>query len=312
MLEKLKEFLETDFEKDLLEEAINNLNNKSKIRHCNFAYATRSLIDYIFEKRLSPNEKVINATWYSQEKEDIKVTRNQRYKYFIQGEIDDYFINEIINFENVDEIVRNFNKNVYKLSKYTHIKPEIFYSSENEISAFICEIENSIDEILEEITHIKNKLLDRLNIWLFNTVNEEFVSQTIQEIDELCTHYEIEYVDIEDLEILNSNNKSLFLDIGEPFIIKITGNINVEHQYGSDGDYRRGDGLRYNASYPYEMTIKVEIPKIKEIIDDDEEYLKISNYTEEKKNILNKTFFNEFYENIEVLNQEIDTSAHYL
>lgn len=145
MFKSLENILETNFEKELLKEAFKNLNNKhSKIRYCNFAYSLRSLIDCIFENRIAPNEKVQNTPWYKKESEDRKVTRRQRYKYFIQGNADDYFINEIIKFNDVDKETENLNKAVHHLSRYTHISEKIFNLSDDEVDTFVKEITEAI------------------------------------------------------------------------------------------------------------------------------------------------------------------------
>lgn len=310
MLKPLKNILETDFEKELFEEALKNLNDKkSKIRCCNFAYTLRSLLDCIFENRISTNEKVKNAPWYKKESEDRNITRRQRYKYFIQGNADDYFINEIIKFNDIDKITENFNKTVHHLSKYTHISEKTFNLSEDEVNIFIKEINESVTSFISNLFDIKTRLLDKLNIWLFDIINDAFMSDTIQEIDELCTHYLIDSINIDDIQFTDKNGAK-FLDISKPFDIEVTGQIEVEHQFGSDGDYKRGDGLRYNASYPYNIKLKINIPSIKELIDDDE-YDNLNNYTQKEKNELNGYFIDEFYRNIQIIDYDIDTSKHF-
>lgn len=312
MLNILENILETDFEKELLEEALKNLNNKkSKIRCCNFAYALRSLLDCIFENRIAPNEKVKNTPWYKKESEERDVTRRQRYKYFIQGNTDDYFINEIIKFNDIDKITEKFNKAVHHLSKYTHISEKTFNLSENEVDLFIKEIDEAVTSFVSNLFCIKGNLFDKLGIWLWDVINDTFMSDTIQEIDELCTHYLIDYINIEDIQFANKDNITVFWDISKPFDIKVMGQIEVEHQFGSDGDYRRGDGLRYNVSYPYSIKLKINIPLIKELIDDEEEYDNLKNYTQKEKNELNGYFIDEFYKNIQIIDYDIDTSKHF-
>lgn len=312
MFEMLKNILDTSFEKELFNAAFRNLIDKqNKIRCCNFAYALRSLIDCIFENRIAPDEKVKKAPWYKKESDDRDVTRRQRYKYSIQGETDDYFINEIIKFDDLDEITRDFNSAVHSLSKYTHISEKTFNLSEKEIDLFVKVIDNAISLFLSNIFDIKSKLSEKLNIWLWDLINDTFMSTTIQEIDELCTHYLIDYVDIESVEFINEKCSSLLWDISKPIDIEVTGQIGVEHQFGSDGDYKRGDGLRYDASYPYKIEFKIKIPSIKEIMDDEEEYDNIKNYTHEEKNELNELFLDEFYENIQLISYDIDTSKHF-
>ncbi len=307
MFETLRSFLKTDFEKELFNEAFKNLNNKeSKIRHCNFAYALRSLIDCIFDERIS-EENIKNAPWYKKESNERDITRRQRYKYFIQGDADDYFINEIIKFDSIDKISNKFNKAIHKLSKYTHITSKTFNISDSEINLFIENIDRVSAGFFDSIVSIKAKLIEKLELWLYESINDTFISTTIQEIDERCTHYSIDYIDVNSIEILNKDDSSYFFDISTPFEIEAEGDIEVEHQFGSDGDCRRGDGLRFNESYPYKVRFRITIPSIREIIGDEKEYDSLANYSEKQKNKLDKLFMDEFYRNVELIDYKVQT-----
>lgn len=94
-MDKLKRnilpYLETSFEKDLLEAALKNLEDgKNKLRLNNFAYSARELTRH-YLKRLAPDTEVLNAPWFkpNDPKKPKAITREQRIKYAIQGYLSD-------------------------------------------------------------------------------------------------------------------------------------------------------------------------------------------------------------------------------
>ena len=79
-------YLETDFEKDLLEAALTNLNDAgNKLRLNNFAYAARELTRHYLQ-RLAPDSEVLNVPWFkpNDPEKPKAITRDQRIRYAIR------------------------------------------------------------------------------------------------------------------------------------------------------------------------------------------------------------------------------------
>ena len=94
MFNNLENMLTNNFEKILLEEAINNLNSNSKIRFSNFAFVIRELIDIVLT-RLAKDEDITNCSWYElPQNTERKVIRAQRIRYIIQGGFEENIFEE--------------------------------------------------------------------------------------------------------------------------------------------------------------------------------------------------------------------------
>ena len=82
---------------------------------------------------------------------------------------------------------------------------------------------------------------------MHHAVFENLISETIQELDELSTHTLVEghYIDTVEVSEMGATQIAYV----------ITGQVEVELQYGSDSDVRNDIGIRKNDSYPYSATI---------------------------------------------------------
>lgn len=237
-------YLETSFEKSLLEAALYNLSDSSnKLRLNNFAYATRELTRH-FLARLAPDAEVHNAPWfkpYNSEKPEM-ITRDQRIKYAIQGYLSDEFREENLDV-NLEEVSSSLKKSIDDLSKYTHVNP-ITFDVDNKT------IVNVSYNIMEDTLRFFMTIMDaRIQVEraIYACINEEMVSkfyyETIDEIGILATHYEVRGYLVTDLIPLKKDDKNI--------IMQADGVVNVRLQYGSDGDMRRGNGHETEIKLPF-------------------------------------------------------------
>lgn len=320
MFEGLEQYLD-EYEKELLSEIKENLdNNKSQINHCIFAFSLRSLFETL-QGRLAPVEKVMKSSWYKAPNELMcpkcnnkfectdstygntrKVTRTQQYKYILQGSYDDYFLRNILTYCGIDDYAKQLNKIMGKLSAKTHITKEIYNYNGQEKKEYIDEIENSINEFLSIFDKIKNEIEEHLGEYLFEIVNDTFISETLEEIDTMATHYYIDYVDVEEKRIIPTSQFILNSEITSLFI-EVNGNINVEHQIGSDNDLKKGDGLTFEYSHPYEITYEFSIPLLEDLIDGE-----IEDYTDDE---LKELYKNHIVKSFEVIEKSINTDKYY-
>ena len=176
-------YLETSFEKSLLEAALYNLSDSSnKLRLNNFAYATRELTRH-FLARLAPDAEVHNAPWfkpYNSEKPEM-ITRDQRIKYAIQGYLSDEFREEKLDV-NLEEVSSSLKKSIDDLSKYTHVNPSTFDVDNKTIV-------NVSYNIMEDTLRFFMTIMDaRIQVEraIYACINEEMVSKFYYEtIDEI-------------------------------------------------------------------------------------------------------------------------------
>lgn len=134
LIKEIIERLSGDFEHDLFEASLHNLDDSSnKLRFNNFAYSIRELTRHILA-RLAPDKNVINTTWYKPidtERPDF-ITRKQRMRYAIQGGLSNEYVSSSLGID-VDEIGKKINDTIDILSKYTHINPKTFDIESNSV-----------------------------------------------------------------------------------------------------------------------------------------------------------------------------------
>jgi len=253
-MNKLKQsilpYLETSFEKDLLEAAMKNLeDDKNKLRLNNFAYAARELTRH-YLKRLAPDIEVLNAPWFkpNDPKKPKAITREQRIKYAIQGYLSDDFRENVLKID-LDEVSKNLKTSIDDLSKYTHVEPETF---DVDLATVTDVSYNILEDTLLFFKTIKEAQL-RVGETVDAYIDEELVSQfyieTRDEIDILATHYEVLGFLVTELIQLAKDDKTITM--------KADGFVNVRLQYGSDGDMRRGDGCKIEIKLPFTSTFVV-------------------------------------------------------
>jgi hypothetical protein len=82
---------------------------------------------------------------------------------------------------------------------------------------------------------------------MHHAVFENLISETIQELDELSTHTTVDGHYIDTVEVMSLTATRIEY--------AITGQVEVELQYGSNSDVRKDLGFRQDDSYPYHAMI---------------------------------------------------------
>lgn len=245
--QQLLTYLDTDFEKDLLEAAIHNLEEtNNKLRLNNFAYATRELTRH-FLNRLAPDEEVRKAPWFKlyDSKKPNLVTREQKIKYAIQGYFSDEYTKNVLKID-LSEVSSNLLKSINGLSKYTHVNPDTF-DAKYEI----------IDEVYfnimsDTLRFFMTTLEAQLNVMnaVYACIDEEMVSQfyveTHSNIDMLATHHEVLGYYVNEMKRLAKDDETITM--------QADGVVKVRLQYGSDSDMRRDDGYETEILLPFSST----------------------------------------------------------
>lgn len=303
MLESLKELLTTEFEKELFTEAINNFNSNSRIRFSNFAYVIRELIDAILTTK-AKDEDIKNCIWYEKPKNtERKILRCQRIRYIVFGGFNKNIFDRMMLFDfecEINKINKYFRD---ELSSHVHLNENCLNYTRQEIEQKIKDFEIIINNFLDMINTINNRIVIFLADNIEEVLTDEFVSQTINDLDILSTHTRVE--DIESIKIEIENIES------EKIIGIIYGNVYVSLQYGSDRDVDDGIGDIWKGSYPFKIPFHIDIEPLNSIFNDiDEEDLNDTDILNDEILSIFKTTIEENL-HLDMNDVDIDTSSFY-
>lgn len=303
MFENLREMLTNNFENELLEEAINNLNSNSRIRFSNFAFVIRELIDVLL-KNLATDENIENCGWYVEpQNSERKILRCHRIKYIIQGGF----------LENIFDLMTgiNFNDAIGKINKYfrdelstnVHLTKESLNYSQEEIIQKSKDFEVIIDEFLSMIRRVRQQIINFLVDAMEIVVNDAFLSETIDDLDILSTHTRIDNIDDIEFEINSISSNEI--------IGTITGTVNVFLQYGSDREVRDGLGDEIEASYPFILPFTIDIQPLNDLFNDltqdeiqDNDFI-LESFIPDFRNMMRDNM------NIDISNVSVNTDSFY-
>jgi hypothetical protein len=238
------------FESSLLDAAFNNLHIKNPLRFNNFAYSLRELLRHVLH-RLSPDSEVSECDWFKPDPtSSTGFTRHQRIKYAIQGGLSDFYITKKLGVDEIGDVIKELLNTIKILSGYTHIEPTTFDLDEEEVEKLAIECLDATLWFVEKINETRKEVLEALVDDIDRSLLDRIISESVTEIMELSTHQFIEdiYSDGGHVEMIGP--KSLLL--------KVTGQLDCELQYGSGSDMRRGDGAIINSSFPFTGTLYVK------------------------------------------------------
>lgn len=258
-LKKIKLLTETTFEKDLLNAVFQNLNDKTNtLRYNNFAYSLRELSRH-FLKRLAPDEQVLKCSWYKNEiqNKDNGITRRQRIVYAIQGGLSDAYLRDELNLSFNDKITEIL-KSISSLSKFTHINKDTFNINGEVLINMVNDTSNKFLSLFKLITACNNSLIKKIEERIAEKIDEHTVNECIEEIDELSTHHNIEFSNIDRMSICMINSSEIKL--------KIEGYLHVRQQWGSNRDVRNDEGFVQKNNFSFSSILTLIIPKLPEYV----------------------------------------------
>jgi Predicted pPIWI-associating nuclease len=244
--------LEKDFHKEIVQSSMNILKMPNiSTKFSNFATNIRELTREVLYT-LAPDDEVKKCKWYKKEtaEGEADITRVQRMIYAIKGGLSDEFIKEELelDFENV---TTKLNQVIRNLNKYTHINEKVYYRSEKTGFEMVEKTLVAFDNFLKTIEDIRTEIINRLEDRLYWRISEALTEDVIQEIDVLATHYWVDASTVNRITIAQITSSNIHIDV--------EGSVEVEHQYGSDGDFRRGNGVRVTSSYPFSLSLVLDI-----------------------------------------------------
>ncbi|WP_162754778.1 hypothetical protein [Escherichia coli] len=246
--------LETDFEKELFTACLRNYaSHGNPLLFHNFAFSIRELIKHIIEKK-SPNDKLLQASWYKREHEHYEISRRQRLKYCSQAKISDAYLGEEFleeSNERIDEMLKLY----FFLNKYTHITEKYMHPSPQEFFLKAKQILQIATEILNGIHICRDELIRTLEDKIRNAVIDTAVSSMPENLVTIANHAYVDYTEVEEFGITSIDD--------EYINIYASGTVYVTQEYGS-----RNDGVSLEESYPFtlHMASHLDSPETFEVI----------------------------------------------
>ena len=239
----------------MLEASLKNLLDKdNKLRFNNFACGIRELSRHVLT-RLAPDNEILKCGWYKNETGKVgQTSRGERVKYAIQAGLPDVYLENIFNIEDYRHEVLQAIK---LLNKFTHVNKDTFAIPENEVDKFSDLVVNALLGLVNAIMGCRKKLKSELEENISRALLEHTIYESIDDIDILSTHHNVEEVYVSEYQIREFGSNQLLLEVD--------GSINVRQRYGSNSDLVNDIGFEWNTSFPFScnviMKFTPEFPK---------------------------------------------------
>lgn len=216
---------------------------RNPLRFANAANGLRELLREMLET-LAPDDCIKDCYWFVPDRSSKNgVTRKHRLLYSIHGYVGNaLFPKDFVN--EAEILAKRILRQIDALQKLTHINEKSLTIPQSESDQVFASVLRSYLHLLRTIETSKQVSRDRLAEILSNKLDDIFAEEIFDDLKALSTHTSAQYTEevfIEDLDVTDKDVISFFGG----------GSILCELQYGSDGDVRRGDGLRTEDSFPF-------------------------------------------------------------
>lgn len=240
------------FLKKLCKGAIKTGRDKSNpIRGNLVASALRELATHVLHS-LAPDDEVRRCAWFKQAKDTKTVTRGQRACYIVQAGLPDDFVKEQLKVD-AGAMAKPLLEAMDKLHKATHVRADTVVYKGSAVREMLYDVLSELHTLLEDAKQARFSIKDAVGTALHNAVFENMILATIQELDELSTHTRVDGHWIDEIHV-----RRLDATVIE---YRITGEVEVELQYGSDSDVANDIGMRSDDSYPYKANVIANVAK---------------------------------------------------
>lgn len=240
----LKILLSDSFDKELVDYAFRNLEDKTNlIRLNNFSYVLRELLYRILERE-APHKEVSKSPWFKSmiKWDKTKATREQQMQYMMLDKFPNDFVNQILKID-VKAVAEYLNGILNSMNAYTHISPKTTNYSDKDIESKVGNVCALFTDLFGLIRKIQNKIYDGVAKRIDRELLETMYMETFDEVDILSTHSTIEEYSIQDLTIERITDRDLKCDV--------QGFVTVRLQYGSNYDIRNDDGYVTDMTFPF-------------------------------------------------------------
>lgn len=250
-IKEFQEHLETDFEHELFIACLRNYcSHGNPLRFNNFAYAIRELINHVL-LRMAPDERVMEAPWFTPNRSNAPITRKQQAKYIAQKHIPDQFLDAEA-LEKLDDGIAWFNKNYASLNYYTHITEESFGGNPKAFfdkAKLLIELCNGIFNNFGDLERILSEAIIEEVHDAVNELTREYIPD---EVDILSSQTIVDGCNIETIEPLSLTEDFIYLIV--------RGMVEITRQYGRGEDFFAQDD-----SYPFKFAVSVRTNDFKKI-----------------------------------------------
>lgn len=222
------------------------------LRVNNFAMGLRELSRIVLHD-LAPDADIKACCWYNEEKNKdgaVVFTRQQRVKYAVHAGLREDFVESTL-LVDVEETINEFRDLVNTLSKFTHVGSKTFNIGGADADDLAREALDTFVMLFDTIDECRKQVRHEMEEHARNAVTDELLETTVQELDEIATHYQVDGCNIDELKLVELNANTIKFEL--------QGSVDCQLQYGSDSDCARGDGLRVDDNYPLSCVLVADI-----------------------------------------------------
>lgn len=242
--------LGTQFEKDVFEAGLLSLNQPANPLRLNHFATTLRELSRIVLVRLSPDGDIKACTWYSQANGQPDITRHQRITYAVQAGLPDAFVTNTLQLD-VAKMRKELLDSINALSKFTHISPAVFGVSGVQLDMTVTESLEAFLAFLEMIQECRKSVEAAVQVRAQQALHDELLSKTVNELDQLATHYQVEDTQVETVNVTLMDATRIEFSV--------SGYVECQLQYGSGADVRNDDGVVTNDSFPLTCEFSADI-----------------------------------------------------
>ncbi|MDC4276080.1 hypothetical protein NQ637_16765 [Acinetobacter baumannii] len=252
-IKEFKKYLDGDFENNLFDSAIINLETYNSLTFNNFAYAMREMLRIVFH-RLSPEEEIRKCSWYPDFKHpDDLITRRQRYKYAIQGGIGEFLLKQFRLDKSIEKACTSLLQQIEVLNNFTHIQKHTYNLSIEDTKEKANQCFDAVLKVVRLIKRVRNKLFKHIIEYLDKELFNKTVMEYVEHIDLIARTASVN-------EIRASKYINMEIDSSK-VSFTVSGDVFCLLEYGNKDDIERGDGWSCYMDFDFKAPIEIKIKK---------------------------------------------------
>jgi len=218
---RVRGHFKTDWQREIFDAAVESFDHEdSPLRLKNFASALREL-GRIGLGLLAPKKKIRACEWFEQNthvREEGGVTRAQRAKYAVQGELHDEFVLEYLHID-VQSTVKEYLALIDELNEYGHTIEESFDTPAKSAELEAIRALESFDQLSGLIQERHASLLSSAADAARHFVTSELLREADEELDRLPTHFSVGDYHLDSLLVLSlSPDRILYQGRGRIYV----------------------------------------------------------------------------------------------
>lgn len=148
---------------------------------------------------------------------------------------------------------------VTDLNKYTHVREDTLLQDADAISEFAFKAGSAVLEFFTTIQDLRTVVADHAVHTLGTGIFEQFIESTVDDLDILSTHTQIEGVQVNDIDIASIGLQAIRYTV--------EGTVYVLLVWGSGSDFDRGDGATFSDSFPFSCEVEGSIETLDRLSD---------------------------------------------